>query len=150
MDTVLNIWENNDIFLYFNLLESFYFNQRIIIYFYLIIFLYKRIRNFEEEFKKWKFWKNELEMSVAPMVFRIFFFEWYKMKVCYNINIIKVLILFVTYSKDMRVVELGLVGPVMRVLVLLFIIYCKQEKCRRKHYWCLCMTWQLGDVTRSL
>ena len=36
------------IFLYFNLLESFYFNQRIIIYFYLIIFLFEWIRNFEE------------------------------------------------------------------------------------------------------
>ena len=37
------------IFLYFNLLESFfYFNQSIIIYFYLIEFLFKWIRNFEE------------------------------------------------------------------------------------------------------
>ena len=51
VDTALNIWENNDIF-YFNLLESFYFYQRIIIsiiiYFYLIIFLFNWIRNFEE------------------------------------------------------------------------------------------------------
>ena len=36
------------IFFYFNLLENFYFNQRIIIYFYLIIFLFKGIKNFEE------------------------------------------------------------------------------------------------------
>ena len=36
------------IFFYINLLECFYFNQRIIIYFYLIIFLFKWIRNFEE------------------------------------------------------------------------------------------------------
>ena len=69
------------IFFYLNLLESFYFNQRIIIYFYLIIFLFKWIRNFEEmssqdmkesfiEMKvqeEMKVLKNELEMSVTPM-----------------------------------------------------------------------------------
>ena len=36
VDTALNIWESNDFFFYFNLLESFYFNQRIIIYFFFI------------------------------------------------------------------------------------------------------------------
>ena len=29
--------------------------------------------------------KNELEMSVAPMIFRNFFFLWYKMKVKYTL-----------------------------------------------------------------
>ena len=49
------------IFFYFNLLESFHFNQRIIIYFYLIIFLIKWL----EILKKWssinerKFCRNE-------------------------------------------------------------------------------------------
>ena len=49
------------IFFYFNLLESFYFNQRIIIYFYLIIFLFKWIRNFEEMSSRneRKFYRNE-------------------------------------------------------------------------------------------
>ena len=49
------------IFFYFNLLESFYFNQRIIIYFYLIIFLFKWIRNFEETSSRneRKFCRNE-------------------------------------------------------------------------------------------
>ena len=70
------------IFFYFNLLESFYFNQRIIIiYFYLLIFLFKWIRNFvkkrvqemKESFvemkvqEEMKVLRNELEMSVAPM-----------------------------------------------------------------------------------
>ena len=58
----------------------FYFNQRIIIYFYPITFLFKWIRNFEEmrsrngesfvEMKveeEMKVLSNELEMSVAPM-----------------------------------------------------------------------------------
>ena len=80
------------IFFYFNLLKSLYFNQKIIIYFYLIIILFNWIRNFEEmssrnerefcrneisrrseSFVEMKFQeevkvlRNELEMSVAPM-----------------------------------------------------------------------------------
>ena len=50
------------IFFYFNLLEKFYFNQRIIIiYFYLIIFLFKCIRNFKEMSSRneRKFCRNE-------------------------------------------------------------------------------------------
>ena len=50
------------ILFYFNLLENFYFNQRIIIiYFYLIIFLFKWIRNFEEmsSRNKRKFCRNK-------------------------------------------------------------------------------------------
>ena len=71
------------IFFYFNLLETFYFNQKIIIFFYLIIFLFKWIRNFEEmssrklmkesfvEMKvqeEVKVLRNNLEMNVAPMI----------------------------------------------------------------------------------
>ena len=71
------------IFFLFYLLETFYFNQKIIIYFYLIIFLFKWIRNFEDvssrklmkesfvEMKvqeEVKVLRNNLEMNVAPMI----------------------------------------------------------------------------------
>ena len=51
-----------------NLLESFYFNQRIIIYFYLI--LPKEMKESFVEMKaqeEMKVLRNELEMSVTPM-----------------------------------------------------------------------------------